>query len=131
MSAAPNSNFDVSIGMTAPGSAGTYRGDWHLRTAAGADFGPPFWVILTADAPATSSYAMTTTVTMRTGPGTSFASAGTISAGTAITISCQTRSSSSVNGSTIWDLLSNGRWVSDYFTTTPQFNNFTPGLARC
>jgi hypothetical protein len=38
-STAPGSNVDVSITLKAPGSMGTYRGDWQLRSASGASFG--------------------------------------------------------------------------------------------
>jgi hypothetical protein len=36
---APGQSVDVSVEMTAPASAGTYRGDWQLRDRAGKNFG--------------------------------------------------------------------------------------------
>ncbi len=47
---APGDTVDVSVAMVAPDKAGTYRGDWMLRSAGGALFGlgadgsKPFWV---------------------------------------------------------------------------------------
>jgi len=50
---------------------------------------------------------------------------------TPISITCQAASASTVNGSGIWDELADGSWVSDFYVTTPVFNGFSPGLARC
>jgi len=41
------------------------------------------------------------------------------------------QSSSSVNGSAIWDLLTTGYFVSDYYVNTPDVGKFSPGIARC
>jgi len=35
------------------------------------------------------------------------------------------------NGTGIWDRLSNGTYVTDYYTTTPAFNRTSPGLSGC
>lgn len=49
-SVAPGGTVDVTVNMTAPAAAGTYRGNWQLKTAAGVLFGigaaanKPFWV---------------------------------------------------------------------------------------
>ena len=43
----PGATIDVSVDLTAPGSAGTYKGNWRLREPGGAVFGlstGPFWV---------------------------------------------------------------------------------------
>ena len=50
--------------------------------------------------------------------------------GQAIDIACQDEGDV-VNGSRIWDRLQDGAWVSDYFTSTPVYNGFSPGLPRC
>ncbi len=76
-------------------------------------------------------YHVTAYLRARTGPGTSFGIVRVIPAGDAIRIVCQVRSASVVNGSGIWERLADGTWVTDYYTTTPAFNDFTPGLARC
>lgn len=47
----PGATVDVSINLTAPGSAGTYKGNWKLRDQNGATFAlstGPFWVQIKA-----------------------------------------------------------------------------------
>jgi uncharacterized protein YraI len=67
----------------------------------------------------------------RSGPGTGYARVGSLAEGTWLDITCQVRSGSSVGGSTMWDLLSNGGWISDYYTTTPVYNDNSPGIPIC
>lgn len=48
-SVAPGQTVDVSVTLTAPNTAGTYRGDWKVRNGSGVQFGlgdgtKPFWV---------------------------------------------------------------------------------------
>jgi surface antigen len=76
-------------------------------------------------------YLTTDVVRHRRGPGTSFASLGNLAAWQQIMIVCQVRSSSAINGTSIWDRLSDGSYVTDYYTTTPAFNQFSPGLSGC
>jgi hypothetical protein len=48
---APGENLDITVNLVAPGSAGTYRGDWKIREPGGAFFGlstGPFWVEIKA-----------------------------------------------------------------------------------
>jgi len=47
----PGATIDVSVDLKAPGSAGTYKGNWRLREPGGATFGlstGPFWVQIKA-----------------------------------------------------------------------------------
>lgn len=68
----------------------------------------------------------------RTGPGTTYPHASTVLPnGAAVAIACQVKSSSSVNGSAIWDLLTDGYYVSDYYINTPDVGTFTPGISQC
>ncbi len=69
-----------------------------------------------------------------TGPGTNYSTITnpyTLAEGTVVYIACQTMTSSTVNGSGIWDLLTNGNWVSDYYINTPNVGAFSPGLSQC
>jgi surface antigen len=66
----------------------------------------------------------------RAAPSTSAAIVGRLPYRSTITISCQT-TGSSVNGSSIWDELPGGRYVSDYWIDTPAYGQFSPGLVRC
>lgn len=69
-------------------------------------------------------------VAKRSGPGTNFRRLGWINRGTSIDITCQQRGMK-VRGSSIWDRLSDGGWVTDYYVSTPSFNNFSPGIPQC
>jgi surface antigen len=82
-------------------------------------------------APAGHPYSTTAPVRQRSGPGIWYRSVAVLPAGQRIMIICQVRSASVIRGSAIWDRLSNGSYVTDYYTTTPAFNGFTPGLPRC
>lgn len=81
--------------------------------------------------PAAHLYRVTDMVRQRSGPGTNFATVGFLADGQQIGIACQARSSSIINGTGIWDRLSDGSYVTDYYTTTPAFNTFSPGLSHC
>ena len=55
---APNQTIDVSVNLTAPATAGTYRGNWRLREPGGTTFGlstGAFWVEIKAVAPGQST----------------------------------------------------------------------------
>jgi RHS repeat-associated protein len=67
----------------------------------------------------------------RSGPGLSYTAVGLLAEGAGIQIACQVRSTSAVGGSTIWDKLTDGAYVSDFYTDTPMYNEFTPGISRC
>jgi len=81
--------------------------------------------------PVGHSYRVTDVVRQRSGPGTSFGTRGFLADGQQISLVCQVRSASVINGTGIWDRLSDGSYVTDYYTTTPAFNTFSPGIARC
>jgi hypothetical protein len=51
-------------------------------------------------------------------------------AGNTIYVTCQ-RSGSDVNGTLVWDKLSNGGWISDWYTTTPNFDTFSYPIPVC
>jgi surface antigen len=73
---------------------------------------------------------VTATLRQRGGPGTGFASVGVLAIGAAVQVACQTRGGS-VRGSSVWDRLANGAYVSDYYVDTPAFNAFSPGIPVC
>ena len=76
-------------------------------------------------------YSTTDAVRERSGPGTTYRTLGILPPGTRILIVCQVRSGSVINGTAVWDRLSDGSYVTDYYTTTPAFNRFSPGLSGC
>lgn len=82
-------------------------------------------------APAGHPYRTTDVVRQRSGPGTGYRTVGILPAGQPIMIVCQVRSGSVINGTAIWDRLSDGSYITDYYTSTPAFNRFSPGLSGC
>lgn len=82
-------------------------------------------------APVGHPYRTTDIVRERSGPGTGYRTVGFVQDRQQIMIVCQVRSASVVNGTSIWDRLNNGSYVTDFYTTTPSFNAFSPGLPRC
>ncbi len=67
----------------------------------------------------------------RSGPGTGYGIVRSLPRGTNISIVCQVQNGTSVGGSRTWDRLSDGTWVSDYWTNTPSFNSYIPGIGDC
>jgi len=61
-SVAPGGTIDLSVTLTAPSIAGTYKGNWTLRNAAGTRFGVgtggsyPFWVLISVTGAYTNVY---------------------------------------------------------------------------
>ncbi|MEV8018995.1 SH3 domain-containing protein [Streptomyces sp. NPDC086554] len=70
---------------------------------------------------AAKSYPIAADVNVRSGPGTSYAKVGRLSAGTRVTLYCQ-RPGETVTGptgtSSIWDRIGSGRYVSDTYVRT-------------
>lgn len=81
--------------------------------------------------PAGHPYRTTDFVRQRSGPGTGFHTLGILPPRQRIMVVCQVRSASVINGTGIWDRLSDGTYVTDYYTSTPAFNNYSPGLSHC
>jgi hypothetical protein len=52
---APNATIDVSVNLTAPGTPGTYRGNWQLEAPDGTRFGLILYVQIVVPAPATAT----------------------------------------------------------------------------
>src|SRR5437879_4335428 len=74
---------------------------------------------------------MTAGVALRTGPGTGYALLGRLNTGAPIDIDCQVQGGTNVGGNATWDRLTGGQWLADYYTTTPSFNSYAPGLGDC
>ncbi|MFM9372455.1 SH3 domain-containing protein [Streptomyces sp. Da 82-17] len=72
-------------------------------------------------AASTRTYTVVADVNVRSGPGTSYAKVGTLSAGTRVTLMCQA-SGQTVTGpmgtTAIWDRIGSGRYVSDAYVRT-------------
>ncbi|WP_229403154.1 M23 family metallopeptidase [Micromonospora okii] len=74
-----------------------------------------------------------TPLTVRSGPGTGYASVGTVADGAKVTIQCQT-SGTSVTGtygtSSIWDRIGSGRFIADAYVYTGH-DGYIPNVPRC
>jgi hypothetical protein len=70
------------------------------------------------------------TLNERTSPSTGAALVGSLPNGAPIHIVCQT-SGSNVQGSVIWDKLTNNYYVSDYYTSTPGNMTWSTPIPRC
>lgn len=92
----------------------------------------PVAYVVPKPAPAAGHPFHTTSVLReRSGPGTSYPTVRFLKAWQQVTVVCQVRSGSLVSGTSIWDRLSDGTYVTDYYLSTPAFNAFSPGLPHC
>jgi surface antigen len=66
----------------------------------------------------------------RSAPSTGARIVGSLPYGAAVDVVCQT-TGTPVLGSSIWDRLPSGAYVSDYWVSTPVYGGYTPGLAHC
>ena len=78
------------------------------------------------------SYRVTssTTLNARSGPGTSFPVVSTHAAGSTLAVMCQGLGTL-VGTTSVWNRLTNGGWVSDYYVSTPSNTTFSSPLQRC
>lgn len=91
--------------------------------------------VATADVAWATSYQVTGTdgagLNARSAPSTSATVVGHYAEGASVNVSCQTNGSV-VNGATwVWDRLSDGSYVSDFYLTTPTVDNFSINLPNC
>ncbi|MGW9032651.1 glycoside hydrolase domain-containing protein [Streptomyces sp. NPDC055722] len=78
------------------------------------------------------SYKVTSTTPLnaRTGPSTTYPVVSTYAPGSALKVVCQT-AGSKVGTTSVWDKLSNGGYVSDYYVSTPSKTGYSSPLPRC
>jgi hypothetical protein len=80
----PNTSFDLSVNLTAPATAGAYRGYWQLKNASGQIFGigyygdKPWWVDIAVNSSAASSTPAVTAVIVTVTPGGAATSTPTV-----------------------------------------------------
>jgi len=55
-SVAAGAQYDISVSMTAPGTSGTFKGNWRMSTAGGEFFGNEVFVIISVGSSAATSY---------------------------------------------------------------------------
>lgn len=72
----------------------------------------------------------TTPLNSRTGPATSYAGLKTYTPGASLHIVCQ-GIGQKIGNTAVWDQLSDGSWVSDFYVSTPSQTTFSDSLPRC
>lgn len=84
---------------------------------------------------AAGTYRTTTSVNVRSGPGTGSSVIGTQPSGATFTLNCQWQGSTNIGGNSTWDdvTFANGLTgaITDYDTTTPSWNSYAPGTGPC
>jgi surface antigen len=74
-------------------------------------------------------------LTLRAGPGYSgYAAVGGLPEGAEVDVTCQATGETVSNGyasSAIWDRLTNGDWVSDFYVSTPNIGTWSPAIPQC
>lgn len=104
---------------------GLYVTDYYLSTPSNTGFSAPL---------PQCSYPFQVTasigVTRRTGPGTSYQSAGTLPTGGLAWISCQ-KPGTRIGSTAVWDRMTDNLWVSDYYVATPSSTTFSAPILRC
>ncbi|MFI9487323.1 glycoside hydrolase domain-containing protein [Promicromonospora sp. NPDC052451] len=69
-------------------------------------------------------------LTARSGPRTTATAVRTYAPGATLPVVCQT-TGQQVGTTTVWNRLTTGAWVTDYFVSTPSNTGFSPGVPRC
>jgi uncharacterized protein YraI len=67
---------------------------------------------------------------VRTGPSTASSISGQLAAGSTVAVICQARGQR-IGTTPVWDRISNGGYVSDFYVSTPSTTGFSAALPRC
>jgi len=108
-----------------------YAGD-HVETWGGVSLNIDSDIVKGPVATVARSYRVTssTALNVRSGPTSTSSGIGQLAAGSAVQVICQTRGQK-IGTTTIWDRITNGGYVSDYYVSTPSKTGFSAGLPRC
>ncbi|HEU5160069.1 MAG TPA: glycoside hydrolase domain-containing protein [Streptosporangiaceae bacterium] len=106
-------------------SDGTYVTDYYVSTSSKTGYSAPLpRCAYPYQATAGSG------LTQRSGPGTSYASVGTLPNGALAWVVCQ-KAGTKVSTTSVWNKLDNSRWVSDYYVATPSNTTYSAPVPRC
>lgn len=108
-----------------------YRGD-HNETWGGVTINIDNDVVKAPVATVARSYKVTrsTPLNARTGPSTSYSIVKSYAPGSSLPVVCQT-SGQRIGTTSVWNRLTDGTWVTDYYVSTPAKTGFTSALTRC
>jgi len=104
---------------------GSYVTDYYVSTPSSTGYSTPL--------PRCSypfQVAVTGKLSEHTGPGSSYAVKGSLPAGALAWVACQ-RAGSKVGTTSVWDKLTNGRWVTDYHVSSPNKRGYSRPVPRC
>jgi uncharacterized protein YraI len=103
---------------------GAYLTDYYVNTPSNTTYSAPI--------PGCSLPFQTTIggLSRRSGPGTSYAVLGTLNAGALAWVTCQAPGSK-VGTTSVWDRLTDGSYVTDYYVATASNSTYTAPLRRC
>lgn len=131
-------NSSLTGWPTAPNSrwadfqrAKQYRGD-HNETWGGVTINIDSDSLRAPVATVARSYRVTSTTPLnaRTGPSSTYRAVRTHAPRSTLAVVCQT-TGQKVGTTAVWDRLTNGTWVSDYYVSTPSNTGFSRTLPRC
>jgi uncharacterized protein YraI len=108
-----------------------YRGD-HVETWGGVSMHVDSDIIKGPVATVARSYRVTSSgsLNVRSGPSSAYPIVGSLAANAVVSVICQARGQ--VVGSTgVWDRISTGGFVTDYYVSTPSRTTFSAPLPRC
>ncbi|GAB2473753.1 hypothetical protein GCM10027063_13590 [Promicromonospora xylanilytica] len=108
-----------------------YRGD-HDETWGGVTINIDSDAVNAPVATVARTYRVTssTSLNARSGPSTSYPVLRAHAPGSALSVVCQ-GTGQKVGTTRVWDRLTSGAWVSDYFVSTPSRTGFSTALPRC
>ncbi|GAB3160931.1 hypothetical protein GCM10027059_09920 [Myceligenerans halotolerans] len=122
---APNSHWSAFQ------RAKQYRGD-HNETWGGVTINIDSDVLRAPVATVARTYKVTssTSLNARTQPSTSSPVVRTYAPGASLPVVCQS-TGQKIGTTTVWNRLTNGAWVTDYYVSTPSSTGFTSAVPRC
>jgi uncharacterized protein YraI len=104
-------------------STGAYVPDYYVSTPSNTGYSAPL-------PRCAYPYQATAVINERTGPGTSYPVAKVLPNGGLAWVTCQAPGSA-VHTTKVWDKLTDGRWVADYYVATQSNTTYTPPAPRC
>jgi uncharacterized protein YraI len=106
-------------------TTGQYVTDYHVSTSSNTGYTSPL---------PRCTYPFQVTVSAglsaRSGPGPSYPSTGKLPNGALAWVTCQ-RAGAKVGATSAWDRLSNGRWVTDLYGSSPSKPSYSEPVPRC
>ncbi|TDO52376.1 uncharacterized protein DUF1906 [Kribbella sp. VKM Ac-2527] len=104
-------------------TTGAYVTDYYVNTPSKTTYSPPI--------PGCSHpYQTTTSLSRRSGPGTSYSVVGTLPAGSLAWVTCQ-RSGTKVGTTSVWNRLTDGSYVTDYYVANASNTTYSAPIRRC